>query len=243
MYGSAREVLTGLLRALPDPGQPGAGARASDRAPAAAGWLGRQRPALTAACEVAGMLAERVGAPASVPGLLAYLTERWDGKGPLRRAKGEQIPLPMRIVHVANDAAFQRLLGGVEHAARLVRERAGHAFDPEVAACLVDDGVGDPRARPSARRRGTRSSPASRAPAGAGGGGARSRARGDGQLRRPHLPVSRRPLGRRRGARCRGGAALRDRCGGCDGDPAGGASSTTSAGSRSRRGSGRSPGR
>ena len=85
------------------------------------------------------MLADRVGAPPSVPGLLAHLTERWDGKGPLRRAKGEQIPLPMRIVHVATDAAFQRLLGGAEHAVRLVRERAGHAFDPEVAACLVEE--------------------------------------------------------------------------------------------------------
>jgi HD domain len=83
------------------------------------------------------MLADRVGAPPSVPSLLAHLTERWDGNGPLRRAKGEQIPLPIRIVHVATDAAFQRLLGGAEHALRLVRERAGHAFDPEVAACLV----------------------------------------------------------------------------------------------------------
>lgn len=45
----------------------------------------------------------------------------------------------MRIVHVATDAAFQRLLGGPEHAARLVGERAGHAFDPDIAACLVED--------------------------------------------------------------------------------------------------------
>jgi HD-GYP domain-containing protein (c-di-GMP phosphodiesterase class II) len=87
------------------------------------------------------MLADRVGAPSSVSGLLAYLIERWDGKGPLRRAKGDQIPLPMRIVHVAMDAAFQRLLGGVEHAVRLVRERTGRAFDPEVAACLVAGGA------------------------------------------------------------------------------------------------------
>jgi HD domain len=97
------------------------------------------RPALSAGCEVAGMLAEQVGAPASVPGLLAHLTERWDGMGPLRRAKGEQIPLPMRIVHVATDAAFQRLVGGVDHAVRLMRERTGHAFDPEVAACVVEE--------------------------------------------------------------------------------------------------------
>jgi HD-GYP domain-containing protein (c-di-GMP phosphodiesterase class II) len=39
------------------------------------------------------------------------------------------------------DAAFQRLLGGVEHAVRLARERADHAFDPEVAACLVEGGT------------------------------------------------------------------------------------------------------
>ena len=106
-----------------------------------------QRPAIARGLRGRGHAGGSVGAPASVPALLAHLTERWDGKGPLRRAKGEQIPLPMRIVHVAMDAALQRLLGGEEHAVRLVRERAGHAFDPEVAACLVSDGAGDPRAR------------------------------------------------------------------------------------------------
>ena len=86
------------------------------------------------------MLAEGVGLPPTVQGLLAHLTERWDGKGPLGRAKGEEIPLPMRIVHVAVDATFQRLVGGEEHARRLVRERAGGGLDPVVAACLADDG-------------------------------------------------------------------------------------------------------
>jgi HD-GYP domain-containing protein (c-di-GMP phosphodiesterase class II) len=139
MYGSGRELLTGLLRALPDPGSPALvrAVQTARRLPRAARGQG---PALTAACEVAGRLADQVGAPPSVPGLLAHLTERWDGKGPLRRAEGEQIPVPIRIVHVATDAAFQRLVGGVGHAVRLVRERAGHAFDPEVAACVVEEG-------------------------------------------------------------------------------------------------------
>ncbi len=138
MYGSQREVLGGLLRALPDPGRPALVrvAQTAGRFPRMAWSAG---PALSAECEVAGMLAERVGAPSAVTGLLAYLIERWDGRGPLRRAKGEQIPVPMRIVHVATDAALQRLLGGPEHATRLLRERAGHAFDPDVAACLLDD--------------------------------------------------------------------------------------------------------
>ena len=109
------------------------------------------------------MLADGIGAPASVPDLLRYLTERWDGWGPLRRAKGESIPLPMRIVHLAVDASFQRLLGGEERVVRLVRERAGHAFDPEVAACLSEDAEAilavDAQGLP-----GTRRSPASRSP-------------------------------------------------------------------------------
>ena len=58
----------------------------------------------------------------------------------MRRAARKEIPLPMRIVHVAVDACFQCMLGGVQRATRVVRERAGHAFDPEVAACLADDG-------------------------------------------------------------------------------------------------------
>jgi HD-GYP domain-containing protein (c-di-GMP phosphodiesterase class II) len=140
MYGSAREVLTGLLRTLPDPGAPPL-ARAAQTTRRLPRMVREQRPALRAVCEVAGMLADRIGAPGSVPGLLAHLTDRWDGRGPLRRAKGEGIPVPMRIVHVATDAAFQCRLGGPEHALRLVRERAGAAFDPTVAECLAAGGA------------------------------------------------------------------------------------------------------
>jgi HD-GYP domain-containing protein (c-di-GMP phosphodiesterase class II) len=137
MYGSARDVLRGLLRALPDPGTDGV-VRAAQTARRFPRMARETRPELSAICEVAGMLADRVGAPASVPPLLTHLTERWDGKSPLRRARGDEIPLPMRIVHVAKDAALQRVLGGPDHARALVRERAGHAFDPDVARCLVD---------------------------------------------------------------------------------------------------------
>jgi hypothetical protein len=52
-------------------------------------WARAQRPHLVAACEVAQMLGERLGSPPSVPPQLAYLLERWDGKGPLGRAKGD----------------------------------------------------------------------------------------------------------------------------------------------------------
>jgi HD-GYP domain-containing protein (c-di-GMP phosphodiesterase class II) len=136
-YGRPREVFAGLLRALPDPESP-----APVRALQTVGRLPRMAraagPAFTAICEVAGMLAEGVGLPGSVHGLFFHLSERWDGKGPLRRARGEEIPLPMRIVHVAVDATYQRMLGDAEYATRLARERAGVGLDPEIATCLAD---------------------------------------------------------------------------------------------------------
>ena len=138
VYGSQREVLGGLLRALPDPGRP-APVRVLQTARRLPRMARTERPHLAALCEVAQKLADGVGLPAAVQELLAHLVERWDGKGPLRRAEGEAIPLPMRIVHVAVDASFQHMLGGTERAASLARERAGGGLDPDVAACLADD--------------------------------------------------------------------------------------------------------
>ena len=85
------------------------------------------------------MLAARLGLPTRVQELFVRLTERWDGKGWLGRAEAEEVPLAIRIVHVARDAAFQRLLGGEDFAVRIVQRRAGHAFDPRVAACLASN--------------------------------------------------------------------------------------------------------
>jgi HD-GYP domain-containing protein (c-di-GMP phosphodiesterase class II) len=138
LHGSPRESLGGLLRALPPPDAagPGRALEIARRLPRAAR---ADRPHLVALCEVASMLAERLGLSARVAGLFAYLTERWDGHGRLRRAAADTIPLAIRIAHVARDAAYQRLHRGVEGAAGVVRERAGHAFDPDVAHALADD--------------------------------------------------------------------------------------------------------
>ena len=137
-FGSEREMLAGVLRALPTPGSP-AFVRAGQIARRLPKARRERDPHLAAICEVGQMLAERLGLPAPVPELFAHLTERWDGKGRLGRARGEEIPLPLRIVHVARDAAVQRMVGGMEHTVGVIRERAGHAFDPQVAACLVGD--------------------------------------------------------------------------------------------------------
>lgn len=137
IFGSQREVFGGILRALPDSDRSGPvrAIQAVRRLPRAAR---EQRPHFTAMCEVIQRLGSGFGLPRDVIDPLAHLAERWDGKGVLRRSKGDEMPLPVRITIVAVDAAFQRMLSGPEVAARTVRERGGGAFDPEIADCLAD---------------------------------------------------------------------------------------------------------
>lgn len=85
------------------------------------------------------MLTDRLGLPADMGKLFAYVDEWWDGKGRPGRVKREEIPLAVRIVQVARDAAFQRMLGGVDFDARVIHDRAGKAFDPGIAGELADD--------------------------------------------------------------------------------------------------------
>ncbi|HSK06648.1 MAG TPA: HD domain-containing phosphohydrolase [Acidimicrobiia bacterium] len=137
-FGSAVESLTGVVQALPSPGAslPRRTFQTITGLPRAARFRGGHFAAL---CEVAGMLAERLGVSRSVHEMFPYLTERWDGHGVLKRASGEEIPLPLRIIHVGRDATYQRLLGDDEYVTRVIASRAGHAFDPEVVAALLDD--------------------------------------------------------------------------------------------------------
>jgi HD-GYP domain-containing protein (c-di-GMP phosphodiesterase class II) len=138
MFGSQREFLAAAVRALPDPDSaaPARALQVARRLPKAARY---GKPHMVALCEVGEMLAEQLGLPSSVHGLFATLTERWDGHGELRRARGDEIPLAMRIANVAVDAALHHLLGGVERAAEVIRARGGAAFDPRVADCLADN--------------------------------------------------------------------------------------------------------
>jgi HD-GYP domain-containing protein (c-di-GMP phosphodiesterase class II) len=136
-FGSRPEMAAGVMRALASPTSP---------APVRAMQVVRGLPKaarefkghVTAFCEVAQMLTDRLGLPAFMQGLFVYLVERWDGKGLPGRARHEEIPLPVRIASVARDAAFQGMLGGAELAAEVVRRRAGGAFDPAVAMPFAD---------------------------------------------------------------------------------------------------------
>ena len=137
-FGQRPEMMVGFLRAIAPPeGTPLVRAR---QLVSGIGKVARvYSDHLRSFCEVSSMLASRLGLPAGVGSLFDHIAERWDGNGQLGGGvQGEMIPLPVRIVHVARDAAFQFMMGGEELAVRVIGERSGHAFDPEVAAVLLD---------------------------------------------------------------------------------------------------------
>jgi response regulator RpfG family c-di-GMP phosphodiesterase len=135
-FGEPREMMAAMARAVAPGATPLRRAIEIARTvPKAA----RVMPRVDVACrEVARMLIDRLGLPASVGALFAFVDERWDGKG-APGAKGEEIPLAMRIAHVARDIDVQRALGGPELAARVVGARAGSALDPAIAASFADE--------------------------------------------------------------------------------------------------------
>ena len=139
-FGSRREMVSGMMRAVAPPDNP-----LLERAAMLAGSLPKLvrkfRGVVAVNCEVGQLFSEQLGLPASEATLFAYIGERWDGRGEPGQLKGEELPLPMRIIHVARDAAFQLMLGGEKFAAQVIRQRAGGAFDPHIAGMLADEAV------------------------------------------------------------------------------------------------------
>ncbi|QGH69772.1 HD domain-containing phosphohydrolase [Pseudactinotalea sp. HY158] len=114
-----------------------AGAGAGTRAVRSARFLamgGRPlRDLIRSHCVSAGALARRMGIDEVVARQLGYVFERWDGAGAPDGARGEEIPLEMRIVHLADTAEVHLREGGTAAAIRMVRDRRGTQFDPGLA--------------------------------------------------------------------------------------------------------------
>lgn len=83
--------------------------------------------------EICRSFGEMLGFEASIQGALGQMHERWDGRGEPARLKGEEQALPARIAHLAGDVEIFRRLGGVDAAIAVVRQRAGKAYDPQIA--------------------------------------------------------------------------------------------------------------
>lgn len=92
-----------------------------------------------AVCEVASMLAERLGFNDEVQAATGQSFERWDGKGN-RRLKGEEIALAARFFHVAGRAMAFHAEQGADAARFAVRQSAGGWLDPSIAAAFDEYG-------------------------------------------------------------------------------------------------------
>ena len=115
--------------------------RAAVMARSAFGGIAEFRKWAASHCDVARLLGARMGFSEQIQLALRHLYERWDGKGMPGELRGEQVPLAVRLMQVAQDAdiAFQR--GGAELASSLLAERAGSGLDPQAVAAFL--AVGD----------------------------------------------------------------------------------------------------
>ena len=93
----------------------------------------------TAHCEVAEMLARRLGFPESVQRTLRYYQEQWDGKGLAYGLKGDEVPVTSRIVHMAEVLTeVASSFGGPSAAVAVATERLGTVFEPEMVSTFLE---------------------------------------------------------------------------------------------------------
>ncbi len=87
-------------------------------------------------CEVARLLAARLGFEPPVLTALTQTFERWDGRGFPAGVAGDRIALPARITQLAYDLEVFMRDGGPETAVSMARRRSGGAYDPGLVDCL-----------------------------------------------------------------------------------------------------------
>ena len=120
-------------------GAVGRGAPPGRRARLVAGALadpGGGRRSLSAHCEVAAMLAARLGVGDAVESALAHAYERFDGKGFPAGLAGDAVPAAIRVAAVARDADLW-WRAAREEWGDVLRARSGRAYDPLVAAACA----------------------------------------------------------------------------------------------------------
>ena len=96
----------------------------------------RARESLETMCEVAQRFAAWLNLRPSIQEALEYVFARWDGLG-LPSVKEEQIPLSVRLLHVAKDASLFLSAAGPERACAVLEQRSGTAYEPRLAELMV----------------------------------------------------------------------------------------------------------
>jgi HD-GYP domain-containing protein (c-di-GMP phosphodiesterase class II) len=112
------------------------------RAKAIAAFL-RRGPAmaptvLATHCEVASVLAARLGLDEDVVNVVAHYHGRFDGRG-RPAVTGDQLPVAARLLTVAQVAVVFHRAGGLPGACAAVRARAGGQLDPALVETFVRD--------------------------------------------------------------------------------------------------------
>ena len=91
-------------------------------------------------CEVAQVLAVRMGLPRSVGQDVGRVFEHWDGRGLPDGLAREEIPVAARIVAVARDVDVFHRLGGWELVTQVLRRRRAKAYDPILVDMVLEQG-------------------------------------------------------------------------------------------------------
>jgi HD-GYP domain-containing protein (c-di-GMP phosphodiesterase class II) len=136
-FGRPSEVAIDLVR------QAGAGRPPLRRLRTLAGALAFGKQTLgdlfRSSCQVAQLLAERLGLGTEVAAAVAQIFEHWNGSGWPNGLQGEAIALPARVARLAADVEVFHHLGGDQAVAKVTRERAGRTYDPAVAATFLQE--------------------------------------------------------------------------------------------------------
>src|SRR4029453_8391395 len=92
-------------------------------------------------CEVATMLAARLGLGSTVCDALRHAFERWDGRGFPDGWSGEKVPAPIRLAVVARDIEVLTRTRGLEETRDALQQRRDRAFDPHVVDVFLKYGA------------------------------------------------------------------------------------------------------
>ncbi len=95
----------------------------------------------TSGCEVADMLAARLGFGSGVRNALGFTFERWNGSGFPAGAAGGAIPLAMRVVHLSHDMEAHGRIYVPAEAVEVARDRSGRTYDPELVDLFEAHGM------------------------------------------------------------------------------------------------------
>lgn len=91
-------------------------------------------------CEVGDMLIERLGFGPDVREAFRFTYERWNGAGFPTGAKGEEIPIAMRVVHLTHDMEAIGRRRSPAEAIDAARDRRDRTYDPQLADLFAAHG-------------------------------------------------------------------------------------------------------